>query len=319
MARASRLNDVLQMLRAAAESTRLRLLAVCAQGELTVGELCQILGQSQPRVSRHLKLLCDAGLLVRFREGHCVYYRVPTQGQGADAVHQLLAWMEGGDATLDRDRSKSASVRQRRATLATKALDAEGSEPAELLAKKDKNSLQLREVLLNEATETPQIGDFLDIGTGTGRLLKWLAPKARQAIGVDISADALRVARTAVHGAGLSHCVLQQGDMYELPFPSDSFDLITMDRLLASAQRPSAALHEAARVLRPAGKLVVVEDYDRLEDMASAHRRNALALLREWLKTAGLECERLRPVDTESQHLILATGRRHDGRMNLAA
>jgi ArsR family transcriptional regulator len=173
------------------------------------------------------------------------------------------------------------------------------------------------ELLLKEATDNGVIGDLLDIGTGTGRLLQWLAPHARQATGVDISADALRVARTAVHGAGLARCVLQQGDMYALPFPPDSFDLITMDRLLADARRPAAALQEAARVLKPGGRLALIEDYDRLAE-APAGGRNVLATLRGWLDAAGLDCERLRPVDTGTRHLILAMGRRRD-RLNLAA
>ncbi len=312
MPQASAFDDVLQMLRAAAEPTRLRLLAVCARGELTVGELCLVLGQSQPRVSRHLKLLCDAGLLVRFREGHWVYYRTPTRGRGVEAVRQLLGWLDDRDALLKLDYERSGKVREQRSATRKRGTG------TQLLPAEDANAGLLRDVLLNEATKSGPVSDLLDIGTGTGRILKWLAPQARQAVGVDISTDALRMARAAVHGAGLGHCVLQQGDMYELPFAADSFDLITMERVLGEAERPAAALQEAARLLRPQGRLVIVEDYDRLEAAGELAQGNALVTLRQWLKTAGLDCERLRPVETGTQHLILAVGRQHD-QLNVAA
>jgi ArsR family transcriptional regulator len=312
------LATVLQMLKAAAESTRLRLLAVCADGELTVGELCQILRQSQPRVSRHLKLLSDANLVVRFREGHSVYYRTPVHGAGAEAVRQVLAWLDSSDTAVGRDRERSAKVRAQRAVHANRQLTQSGSEKGSLSALDGKVSELLHQVLLKETTESGPVGDLLDIGTGTGQILKWLAPEARRAIGLDISADALRVARTTVHSAGLNHCILQQGDMYELPFPPQSFDTITVDRVLSEAQSPAAVLEEAVRELRPGGRLIVIEDYDRLESRDPTGRRHGLKTLRDWLQAAGLDCERLRPIETDTQHLIVAVGR-YPGHLNAAA
>jgi ArsR family transcriptional regulator len=299
-------DETVRSLRAAAEPTRLRILAVCADGELTVGEIGQVLAQSQPRVSRHLKLLCDAGLLVRFREGHWVYYRVPPQGAGADQAQQLLAWIDPDDAVLHLDRERATQVREERAQLAAEELSAIAPvEDPEAAAAADE---ELHAILLRELGEG-EIGALLDVGTGTGRILHWLAPRAREAVGVDTSSEALRVARTSVHGAGLSHCVLQQGDMHELPFEDGSFDLITFDRVLAGARNPVLALREAARLLRPHGRLIVIEDYDRLDAAAPAPAGHALRSLREWLTDAGLACERLRPVDTPGRHLLITLGR----------
>ncbi|HZF24644.1 MAG TPA: metalloregulator ArsR/SmtB family transcription factor [Steroidobacteraceae bacterium] len=297
--------DVVESLRAVAETTRLRILSVCDRGELTVGEIARVLGQSQPRVSRHLKLLVDVGLLQRFREQNWVYYRVPPYGRGADQAKQVLAWVDGEDPSLRLDHERAAEVRADRAREAAAHL--QGKNPDGLTSAPEQEA-RLREVLLQEVGQDT-LGDLLDIGTGTGRVLNWLGSKARQAIGIDLSSDALRVARTNVHAAGLSHCVLQQGDMYELAFPPGSFDAITIDRVLSRAKSPGAALKEAARLLRPQGRLIIVEDYDRLDAQSSASR-HPLAILREWFAACGLACERLRPVDTVGEHLIVAIGRR---------
>lgn len=286
------LEETLRSLRAASEPSRLRLLAVCAQGELTVSELCRVLEQSQPRVSRHLKLLGDAGLLIRFREEHWVYYRVPTDGPGAEAAKQILAWLDPEDAVLQRDRVRASRVRTARVEVPS------APEPG-----------TLREALLREVGGEP-LGDLLDVGTGSGRILQWLAKDAQHAVGVDVSTDALRVARTVVHGSGLSHCVLKQADMYELPFAAASFDTVTMEQLLSDASRPVAALAEAARILRPHGRVLIIDDYDRLESTPAGGRANPLATLRGWFAETGFDCERLRPVESGTGHLLLAVGRR---------
>jgi ArsR family transcriptional regulator len=303
--------ETVQSLRAAAEPTRLRILAVCSEGELTVGEIGQVLTQSQPRVSRHLKLLCDAGLLVRFREGHWVYYRVSPQGVGTDQATQLLKWIDPDDSVLELDRERATQVREERAQLAAQELAAFSKDAVDPQAAAAADE-ELHATLLQELGEEA-IGSLLDVGTGTGRILHWLAPRAREAVGVDLSSEALRVARTSVHGAGLSHCVLQQGDMHELPFEDHSFDLITFDRVLADARRPVLALREGARLLRPNGRLLVIEDYDRLDAAAPAPGGHALRSLRAWLSEAGLACRRLRPVDTPGRHLLITlSGRRAD-------
>ncbi|MGH8176285.1 MAG: ArsR/SmtB family transcription factor [Steroidobacter sp.] len=290
-------------LRAAGEPTRLRLLALLARAELTVGEICEIVGQSQPRVSRHLKVLSDAGLSGRFREQHWVYYRAPPAGPARARVQQLLALVDEDDDVLRRDRKRMEQVIAERARRAT----------GELTDAAAATSGRIDAMVLRELASEP-IGALLDVGTGGGHLLGLLAANATRAVGVDISSDALRLARTNVHGAGLSHCELQRGDMYDLPFTAPVFDTATVDRILARAERPIAALTEIARTLRPGGRLIVIEEFDAL----SARDANPITTLRRWLERAGFECSRVHPVDTESTHLLIALARRL-GRTTAAA
>lgn len=284
-------------LRAAAEPTRLRLLALLARAELTVGEICDVIGQSQPRVSRHLKLLCDANLLDRIREQLWVYYRVPASGAAREAVAQLLALVDEHDDLIRRDRRRMEEVIAERGRRAADELRGE-------------RVLELSDVIdatvLEELAAEP-IGALLDVGTGSGHILKLLGGKATRAVGIDISSDALRVARTKVHGAGLSHCELQRGDMYDLPFAAPLFDTAVAERVLADAERPVLALTEICRTLKHGGRAIVIEDFDALSAASAA---NPIATLREWFGKAGLEISRVRPVDTEAGHLLVAIGRR---------
>jgi DNA-binding transcriptional ArsR family regulator len=291
-------------LRAAGEPTRLRLLALLARAELTVGELCEIVGQSQPRVSRHLKVLSDAGLSDRFREQHWVYYRAPSAGPARETVQQLLSLLNAEDDVLRRDRTRLEQVIAERVRHV--AVDLSTSEA-------DGASQLIDGIVLRELEPEP-IGALLDVGTGAGHLLGLLAAQATRAVGVDISSDVLRLARAKVHGAGFSHCELQHGDMYELPFSAPVFDTATADRVLAQAQRPVAALTEIARTLKPGGRLVVIEDFDAL----SAAGTNPIAMLRQWLERAGFATTRVHPVDTEWMHVLIALARRV-GRTNIAA
>lgn len=282
-----------EILRAAAEPTRLRLLALLARAELTVGEICAIVRQSQPRVSRHLKLLCDAGLLDRLREQHWVYYRVPAAGERQEAVQRLLALVADDDVQLIRDRRRMEEVIAERARLAQANRELEAA------------SSYVDDVLLNELGTAP-LGAVLDIGTGSGHLLKLLAPHATRLVGIDISSDALRLARTNVYDAGISHCELQRGDMYDLPFSAPLFDTVIVDRVLSGATNPCAALNEIARVLKHTGRLVLIDDFDAI---AAAGDDNSIANVRNWFRDAGLQCLRIHPVDTELGHLMIAVAR----------
>lgn len=299
---------VMNALRAAAEPTRLRLLELLTHGELTVGEICSVLDQSQPRISRHLKLLCDAGLLARFREEHWVYYRVPLNGHGCEVVTQLCKLIARDDAILQADHRRMAKVLAERAQQAPTAVTCGASE--------NKPLAKLDAVLIEELAQSP-IGALLDVATGSGHILRTLARHATDAVGVDISTEALRFARTQAYGAGLSHCIFRRGDMYGLPFADASFDTVTLDRVLVAAEYPERALLEAARTLRPRGRLCVIEDFDALEQASNV--KNPLTVLRAWFAQAGLDCERLRPIDTGNAHFIVALARSAASRLVRAA
>jgi DNA-binding transcriptional ArsR family regulator/precorrin-6B methylase 2 len=292
------LEQVVRALKSAAEPTRLRLLVLLSHGELTVGELCCVLGQSQPRISRHLRVLTEAGFLDRFREQQCVYYRAPVSGRYLEWSRQVLAMADPDTAVLRHDREQAARVVRERANVASQQLHGNAAEEA---APRD----DLTTVLLEELGPS-SIDELLDIGTGSGLMLEILGPRAQHAVGIDISAPALRLARTRVHGVGLSHCEFRRGDMYSLPCEDGAFDIVTIDRVLALAERPVAALLEAARALRPGGRLVVVEDFEQL---AASAVDNPLAQLRRWLAGGGFDGARLRPCDLAERHFIVATAR----------
>ncbi len=293
------LEEVVRALKSAAEPTRLRLLVLLSHGEFTVSELCRVLGQSQPRISRHLRLLSEARLLERFREQQCVYYRAPAQGRTLEWSRLLLSMLDPAAVLLQQDRERAGREVAERASRAARALE----QPAD--ADADAGRELLAEVLLAELGPAG-VGDLLDIGTGAGSMLEILGPRAHHAIGIDLSAPALRLARARVHGAGLSHCEFRHGDMYTLPFEDAAFDTVSMDRVLAGATRPDAALAEAARMLREGGHLLVVEDFDAIAQRAPD---NAIAQLRRWFSEAGLETLRLRPTDLPGRLLLIALGR----------
>jgi ubiquinone/menaquinone biosynthesis C-methylase UbiE len=290
-------------LRAAAEPTRLRMLALLMQAELTVGEICEVLGQSQPRVSRHLRLLSEAGLVDRLREQAWVYYRVPAQGPGREAAQRFLGLIDTADAVPLQDHARMQRVLTERAR---RAAAAQAADPM--------LSERIHALLMDALGTTPLDGlgarpieALLDVGTGCGHMLKLLAPHAKRAVGIDLSSDALRMARTNIHGAGLSHCELKRGDMYDLPFAAEQFDVVTVGRLLGCVERPLKAVHELGRVLRQGGRLLVLDDFEALE---TAGKANPISTLRKWFTAAGIQFERAHPFDTEHGHMLIALGRR---------
>lgn len=251
------MEHLLAALRAAAEPTRLRLLSLCAQGELTVSELVTVLGQSQPRVSRHLKLMCEGGLLERFREGAWVFYRLARSGAGGDLARRALELLPSHDPQLARDNARLAAIKQARAEAAAAFFDANAGRWAEL------RGLHVDEAEVEAAVLAAfaghEVGDLLDIGTGTGRLLELLGPQVRRGEGLDASREMLTLARARLEAAGLRHCGVRQGDMYALPFDDAAFDAVVIHQVLHFADSPALAVAEAGRVLRPGGLLLVVD------------------------------------------------------------
>ena len=285
------LDDFLAGLRAAAEPTRLRLLALCAEGELTVSELTEILGQSQPRVSRHLKLMVEAGLLERIREGTWAFYRLTGGDAGTRLGRRLVDMIPGDDAALALDRERLGAVKQARAGRA-QAYFRKNAARWNQIRKLYVAEAEVEKALL-EAMPMEGVGDFLDIGTGTGRILELFGDKVERGLGIDLSREMLALARANLERAGRRNCRVRHGDMYKLPVPSASFDAVAIHQVLHYADDTAAAIAEAARVLRQGGRLVIVDfaphdlEFLRLEH---AHRRLGFSddEVEGWCRAAGL-------------------------------
>lgn len=297
------MEKLLEMLRAAGDATRLRLLLLLTEAELTVSELTQILGQSQPRVSRHLRLLCEAGLLERFKEGAWVFYRAADRGEAAALARALPALADaGGDPVLLDDKRRLAEVRANRAREAAAYFRANAPQWERI------RSLHVPEDEV-EAAIVRLLGreplDFvLDAGTGTGRMLELLAPYIKRGIGIDVSPEMLAIARDRLGSIGAFHCQVRRGDVYRLPFADgeggSGFDAVLFHQVLHFLDDPQAALREAMRVSRPGGRILIADfaPHD-LEFLRTEHAHRRLGFsqheVESWLKAAGLK-----PVATES-------------------
>jgi SAM-dependent methyltransferase len=281
------MDDLLTQLRAAAEPTRLRLLALCARQPLCVSDLCDVLGQSQPRLSRHLKLLVEAGLLERIPEGSNAYFQMPA---GAELARLILARLPEEDPRLAADRRAAARLAAERARTASEAFRRDGMDWDEMRA------LGLPAGAIEAALLSllpPRAGSLLDIGTGTGRLLELAADRVDRAVGIDMSRDMLALARARIAERGLAHrCAVRQGDMYRLPFGDGAFDAVVLGMVLHYAEDPAAAIAEAVRVTHPEGVLVIADlaAHGRAELMQRhAHRWPGFddAAIAGWLGAAG--------------------------------
>jgi len=285
---------ILTILRAAAEPTRLRLLALLAEAELTVSELTQVLGQSQPRISRHLKLMGEAGLLERYQEGSWAFFRLVGGGAAAGLARELVAALPTEDPTLQRDRARLQEIRRGRAEAASAYFRVNAPDWHRI------RSLHIDEgeveSALAQALELDGQGGLLDIGTGTGRMLELFGSKIERGLGIDASREMLAVARANLDKAGLRHCSVRLADMYTLPIADRSFEHVIIHQVLHYSERPDQAAAEAARVLAPGGRLAIVDfaPHD-LEELRQdhAHRRLGFsdAEIRGWLKAAGLAPE----------------------------
>lgn len=290
------LADALTRLKAAAEATRLRILAVLEGAELTVTELTQILGQSQPRVSRHLKLMVDAGLLDRSREGAWAFYRLAETGAGAELAAFLNAGLGAGldpaDKLLEADRQRLRAVRQARREAAAAYFRANAAEWDRIRALYVPEGA-VEAAMVSLLGERP-IGTFLDLGTGTGRVLEVMGPHIRRGLGFDLSLEMLAIARANLERTGLLHCSVRQGDILRLPLETGrGADAAVLHQVLHFLEDPGAAIAEAARVLTPGGRLLIIDfaphDLEFLR-AAHAHRRLGLAErdMQQWAAEAGL-------------------------------
>ena len=251
------LDTLLVGLRAAGEHTRLRILALCARGELSVSELVQILGQSQPRVSRHLKLLVEAGLLERIPEGAQVYFRLAHEVAGARLSRALVELIPMSDPGLSRDFARLQQVRDERAQRAQdyfQTVADSWDSIRSLYVPQQQVEDKLLEIVGDEA-----VYELLDIGTGTGRMLEILSPRVHHGVGIDLSGSMLNVARSNIENSGFINIHVRKGDMYQLPLDDDSVDLALVHMVLHYSDDPLRVIDEAGRVLRPGGRLIVID------------------------------------------------------------
>jgi len=284
-------SDVVRLvgqLKALGDPVRLRLTALCAQGECSVSELTRITGLSQPRVSQHLRQLCDAGLLERFRDGHFVYYRVRSGGDDAVRRRGLLSLLPEAE-TFERDYERLLALRR----------------PDDAAPAATEDDRPLHRALLELSVAAP-FGDLIDIGSGRGRLLKLLASRTRRAVGVDTDAGARQLARAEVLLAGLPNCTLRNGNMYALPFDDAEFDTVILDDVLADAGYPADALAESVRLLRPAGRLLILSAVSADDDDSAA----LTTRLAGWCRDAGLRLAPPRAVPSRSPRWLLAVATR---------
>lgn len=288
------MDQLLAGLRAAGEPTRLRLLTLCARAELTVTELTQILRQSQPRVSRHLKLLVEAGLLSRFREGQWAFYRIANGSDRPLLSRAIVDLIPEDDPTYLRDLERLEEIKEARAEAAS-AYFSENAPRWDEIRSMYVPEAEV-ETCVQELLGNGGVSNLLDVGTGTGRILEVMAPQIRNGVGIDLSHEMLAVARVNLGKPGLEHCQVRHGDMYELPFTDNSQDAVIFHQVLHYAEEPEAAIAEAARVLRPGGKLVVIDfapHKQRILIEDHAHHRLGLAdeEVVAWCESAGLRSQ----------------------------
>lgn len=309
--------------RALADLTRLRIMRLLGTMELAVGELAQVLGQSQPRVSRHVGILCDAGLAERRREGSWVFLRMPSSSEGSspvvEAVARLLATAEREDAEFARacedDRRKLTAIRTSREETAESYFERHAGEWDEL--RQLHSSDRLVEQALSEALADAPLGSLLDIGTGTGRMAELFANGAERIVALDKNLEMLRIARAKLQHFPADRIELVQGDFADLPFAAASFDTVLLHQVLHFAQEPALALAEAARVTRPGGRIAIVDfaSHDR-EELRDRHAHARLGFsdrqLRDLLRGAGFSSSA--PIALEGGELVVKVwlGKRRD-------
>jgi ubiquinone/menaquinone biosynthesis C-methylase UbiE len=286
------MDRLLARMRAAAEPTRLRLLALAGRGAFCVMEFTEILGQSQPRLSRHLKLLCDCGLLRREREGANVWFTLPDNDDGALA-RDLIGRLPPDDPVLEADRRQAARVLAERARIASESFRRKGADWDEMRAL-DLPAAAVEQALLSLIPEGAPVR-LLDIGTGTGRVLELLAPRIRQGLGVDASKQMLALARARLATPEAAHCTVRLADMYRLPLADASFDIAVLQMVLHYAEDPAGVIAEAARVLRADGQLIIIDLAAHADDdlvTRRAHRWPGFtdAAMHALLSQSGLRC-----------------------------
>ena len=290
------MTNLLIALRAAAEDTRLRILAALSSSELTVSELMEILNQSQPRVSRHLKVLCDAGLLYRHQEGAWVFHSIADTGDMSHVARGIVEMVDMNSTQMLEDQSRLQHIKNKNAERASEYFRKNASEWDQIrnLAVPDAD---IEKTLIDTlALDDPQL--FLDLGTGTGRMLEIFSPYIKKGIGIDLSREMLVVARSKLDSAGVNNCSVRQGDIADLPFENQSVDVVCIHQVLHYLDRPEQVIYEASRVLRSGGQMIILDFLPhQLEYMREDHAHRRLGIsdesIRNWADRCNLKVEQL--------------------------
>lgn len=319
------LEKTVDVLKAAGEPTRMRLLALLFEGDLTVTDMTDILGQSQPRISRHLKLLTEAGLIERFQEGAWAYFRLSGDGRPHELARQIIGAVSPADPLLSRDNERLLAVKKARAESAQAYFSRNAASWDELRSLHVSDE-QVEAALLELVGTTP-FDSMLDLGTGTGRMLQLFSHLYRRGTGVDASRDMLAVARSNLEHARVSHASVRHADILNLPLERGTFDLVTVHQVLHFLQNPEDAIAQAARMLSPGGRIVIVDfaphDLDYLHE-EHAHLRLGFKsdILSSWLTDAGLNVEKtvdLQPETNGGKNLTVTIWLARDPRLLVAA
>jgi len=296
------MEDLLHALRAVGEATRLRIVAILGRSELTVSELCRVLGQTQPRVSRHLRLLCEAGVLVRHAQGTSAFYRPARAGRGRELFEAILPLIDDADPGLQADLRRLATVREERAEAAAVYFESVAS---------DWDRMRTRhvgddevEAAMLQAVEDLAIGQLVDVGTGTGRVLEIFADRIERGLGLDLSNQMLDLARSRLDQLGHRHCSVRQGNAYDLGLPAGSADVGVLHHVLHFLDDPATSIAEVARTLRPGGRLLIVDFGPHAEEsMRTDYAHHWLGFsddeVSDWCTEVGL-------IDVTVEHLTLA-------------
>lgn len=303
------MDTIVDIVRAIGEPTRLRILVLLARGELAAGEMSTVLNQSQPRVSRHLKLLAEAGLLERRPEGAWVFFRLKTDGSAGRIIRAILGEVDKDDSVLLRDLERLAQVQVQREEVARAYFEAAADEWHALRRLHQPEALV--EARLVEAVAGQKFGLHIDLGSGTGRMIELFAPQARRAEGVDSSRKMLALARARLDDTGSGQASVRQADILGLPYADDCADLVTIHQVLHYLPEPQAAIKEAARILKPGGTLLIADfaphAFEELRQ-AHAHRRLGFAdhEVSTWCEQFGLVVDTVEHIAPEAGQSGLA-------------
>jgi ubiquinone/menaquinone biosynthesis C-methylase UbiE/DNA-binding transcriptional ArsR family regulator len=288
------MEQLLTSLRAAGEPTRLRILAILALGELTVSELTQVLSQSQPRISRHLKLLADAGLVQRHPEGSWVFYRLHEGTPVSGVLAQIIRHIPEEDHDILRDRERFNEVRQSRAERAQNYFAANAASWDDLRARHIPETAVEEKIAHQLQAHSGEMDLLVDLGTGTGRMLEIFGHRAHRAIGFDVSPDMLTLARSKLDEVGAKNCQVRQGDCANVPLEDNVASVVILHQVLHFLDDPQRALNEAARILAPGG-CVLIADFGphEMESLRDDHAHRRLGFgdgdMRAMLAQSGLQ------------------------------